>query len=48
MCIRDSNNSVIFLGDKNNIGEIVKVKIESTNQNNLFGKVQNNKDMKAA
>ena len=42
------NNSVIFLGDKNNIGEIVKVKIESTNQNNLFGKVQNNKDMKAA
>jgi len=42
------NNSVIFLGDKNNIGKIVKVKIESTNQNNLFGKVQNNKDMKAA
>ena len=42
------NNSVIFLGDENNIGKIVKVKIESTNQNSLFGKIENNKDMKAA
>jgi len=42
------NNSVIFIGDKNNIGKIVKVKIESTNQNSLFGKIENNKDMKAA
>ena len=25
-----------------------KVKIESTNQNSLFGKIENNKDMKAA
>ena len=32
------NNSVIFVGDENNIGKIVKVKIESTNQNTLFGK----------
>ena len=42
------NNSVIFAGDENNIGKIVKVKIESTNQNSLFGKIENNKDMKAA
>ena len=42
------NNSVIFIGDKNNIGKIVKVKIESTNQNSLFGKIENNKSMKAA
>ena len=42
------NNSVIFSGDKNNIGKIVKVKIESTNQNSLFGKIENNEDMKAA
>ena len=42
------NNSVIFEGNKNNIGKIVKVKIESTNQNSLFGKIENTKDMKAA
>ena len=42
------NNSVIFIGDENNIGKIVKVKIESTNQNSLFGKIENNEDMKAA
>ena len=42
------NNSVIFAGDKNNIGKIVKVKIESTNQNSLFGIIENNKNMKAA
>ena len=42
------NNSVIFLGDENNIGKVVKVKIESTNQNSLFGKIENSKDMKAA
>jgi len=42
------NNSVIFVGDENNIGKIVKVKIESTNQNSLFGKIENNKAMKAA
>ncbi len=42
------NNSVIFVGDENNIGKTVKVKIESTNQNSLFGKIENSKDMKAA
>ena len=42
------NNSVIFVGDENNIGKVVKVKIESTNQNSLFGKIENSKDMKAA
>ena len=42
------NNSVIFVGDENNIGKIVKVKIENTNQNSLFGKIENNEDMKAA
>ena len=40
-------NSAIFKGDENNIGKIIKVKIESCNQNSLFGKiVQNN--MRAA
>jgi len=42
------NNSVIFIGEDNNIGKIVKVKIESTNQNSLFGRIETNKDMKAA
>jgi len=42
------NNSVIFEGNENNIGKIIKVKIESTNQNSLFGKIEKNKDMKAA
>ena len=42
------NNSVIFAGNENNIGKIIKVKIENTNQNSLFGKIENNKDMKAA
>ena len=42
------NNSVIFAGDKNNIGKIVQVKIESTNQNSLFGRIENKKNMKAA
>ena len=37
-----------FMIDENNIGKIEKVKIESTNQNSLFGKIENNKDMKAA
>ena len=42
------NNSVIFVGNESNIGKIIKVKIENTNQNSLFGKIENNKDMKAA
>jgi len=42
------NNSVIFAGDKNNIGKIVQVKIESTNQNSLFGKLKENHNKKVA
>ena len=41
-------NSVIFNGDENNIGKMLKVKIESSNQNSLFGKIENNKSMRAA
>tara|TARA_S200000501_G_scaffold325302_1_gene323066 strand:- start:871 stop:2205 length:1335 start_codon:yes stop_codon:yes gene_type:complete len=37
---------VIFDGTENNIGKIVKVKIQTSNQNTLFGSVYNN--MKAA
>jgi len=40
-------NSVIFQGKKKNIGKIIKVKIESCNQNGLFGKILHN-NMKAA
>ena len=41
-------NSVIFDGDENNIGKMLKVKIESSNQNSLFGKIENNESMRAA
>tara|TARA_Y100000590_G_scaffold237702_1_gene267497 strand:+ start:2345 stop:3682 length:1338 start_codon:yes stop_codon:yes gene_type:complete len=41
-------NSVIFEADKNNIGKIIKVKIEDSNQNSLFGKIESKKDMRAA
>jgi len=41
-------NSVIFDGNTNNIGKLLKVKIDSSNQNNLFGKIQENKGMRAA
>ncbi len=40
-------NSVIFDGKKENIGKVIKVKIEDFNQNNLFGRVLSN-NMKAA
>ncbi len=40
-------NSVIFKGDKKNIGKIVKVKIDSCNQNSLFGIIDQN-NMRAA
>ena len=40
-------NSVILPGNKSNIGKIIDVKIESCNQNNLFGKIKE-KNMKAA
>ena len=42
------NNSVIFAGNESNIGKIIKVKIENTNQISLFGKIENNKNMEAA
>ena len=40
-------SSVIFEGDKSNIGKKINVKIESCNQNTLFGKIEMKK-MKAA
>ena len=40
--------SVIFEGDKKNIGNIVKVKINGSNQNSLFGKIKLNQDKKVA
>ena len=41
-------NSVIFEGEEDDIGKIVKVKILKTNQSNLFGKTEKTKDMRAA
>ena len=38
-------NSVIFEGEENSIGKIVKVKILDSNQNTLFGKIENTRDM---
>ena len=40
-------NSVIFKGDEKNIGKVIKVKIESCNQNSLFGEIAHN-NMRAA
>ncbi len=40
-------NSVIFNGDEKKIGKVVKVKVDSSNQNSLFGKIASN-NMKAA
>ena len=39
-------NSVIFDGNENDIGKIVKISVENSNQNSLFGKTINK--MKAA
>ena len=41
-------SSVIFNGSQKNIGKIVKIQIERSNQNNLFGKILNNTKEKAA
>ncbi len=41
------SNSVIFAANDENIGKVIKVKIESCNQNSLFGKIANS-NMKAA
>ena len=40
--------SVIFNGDKKNIGKIVKVEIDSSNQISLFGKIKLTQNKKAA
>ena len=39
-------SSVIFEGNESYIGKVVKVNVESSNQNTLFGKIE--KNMKAA
>ena len=39
-------NSVIFDGNESHIGKLIKVNIEKSNQNSLFGKVTD--EMKAA
>ena len=39
-------NSVIFDGNESHIGKLIKVNIERSNQNSLFGKVTD--EMKAA
>jgi len=44
----DYMSSVIFNGDKKNVGKIVKVKIENSNQNTLFGKIILTENKKAA
>ena len=41
-------NSVIFEGQKKYIGQLVNIKIEKTNRNSLFGKIDMNKQMRAA
>ena len=41
-------SSVIFDGSQKNIGKIAKIKIERSNQNNLFGKILNSTKEKAA
>ena len=39
-------SSVIFDGNQNHLGKLVRVNIKSSNQNTLFGKIE--KNMKAA
>ena len=41
-------NSVIFEGEEKYIGKLVNVKITKTNRNTLFGKIDENKKMRAA
>jgi len=41
-------NGVIFDGNEKFIGRTVKVKIDKVNQNNLFGVIETNPDMRAA
>ena len=39
---------VIFEGEAKNIGNIIKVKIDDSNQNSLFGKLKENYKQKVA
>ena len=41
-------NGVIFDGNEKHLGNIVKVKIDKVNQNNLFGMIETKSDMRAA
>ena len=41
-------NGVIFDGNDRFVGKTLKIKINKVNQNNLFGKIDSNSDMKAA
>ena len=41
-------NSVIFEGEKKHLGNLVNVKITKTNRNTLFGKIDDNQNMRAA
>ena len=41
-------NSVMFHGNVENIGKVIQVKITSSNQNSLFGKLQENYKQKVA
>ena len=40
--------SVLFDGDDDLIGKIVKVKITNSNQNTLFGQIENQSNQKVA
>ena len=44
----ESMTSVIFEGDIKNVGKIVQVEINSSNQNSLFGKIKIDQNKKAA
>ena len=41
-------NSVIFEGDQKYIGKVINVKVTKVNRNTLFGKIDHNKNMRAA
>tara|TARA_B100000989_G_scaffold101226_1_gene73972 strand:+ start:485 stop:1783 length:1299 start_codon:yes stop_codon:yes gene_type:complete len=41
-------NSVIFEGEEKHIGKLLNIKVEKTNRNTLFGKIDENKNMRAA
>ena len=41
-------NSVIFEGDQKYIGKVINVKVTKVNRNTLFGKIDHNRNMRAA